>query len=93
MGIKILSGRRTGFRYARETRATQGKTRVTLEAGMKDDSPPPPKPDYYFEHGFLVYTADFHLKRGSCCGSGCRHCPFIPPHLEGNTVVGNTKAG
>lgn len=95
MGIEILSGKGNGFRYAREPRATQGKTRATLEAGMKDDSPtpPPPKPDYYFERGLLVYTADFHLKRGSCCGSGCRHCPFIPPHLEGNTVAGNTKAG
>jgi hypothetical protein len=66
-----------------------------LEAGMKDDSPtpPPPKPDYYFERGLLVYTADFHLKRGSCCGSGCRHCPFIPPYFKGSTVAGNTKTG
>lgn len=90
VGIKILSGTGNGFRYAREPRATQEKTRAKLEAGMKDDSPtpPPPKPDYYFERGLLVYTAAFHLKRGSCCGSGCRHCPFIPPHLEGNTKAG-----
>jgi len=81
------------FRYAREKQAIRGKTRATLVAGMKDDSPkpPPPKPDYYFEHGLLVYTAAFHLKRGSCCGSGCRHCPFMPPHLKGNTVEGNTR--
>ncbi|MGD0902046.1 MAG: DUF5522 domain-containing protein [Terracidiphilus sp.] len=24
----------------------------------------------------MVFTAAFHLKRGSCCGSGCRHCPY-----------------
>ena len=24
----------------------------------------------------LVFTAQYHLKRGSCCGSGCRHCPY-----------------
>ncbi|MES2853673.1 MAG: DUF5522 domain-containing protein, partial [Bacteroidota bacterium] len=18
----------------------------------------------------------FHLKRGNCCGNGCRHCPY-----------------
>jgi len=62
---------------------------------MNDDLPKPPsqQPDYYFENGLLVYTAAFHLKRGSCCGSGCRHCPFIPPHLKGNTVEGNTKTG
>ena len=33
--------------------------------------------DYYFtEEGYLVFTERYHLKRGNCCGSGCRHCPF-----------------
>jgi len=32
--------------------------------------------DYYFEGPNLVFTAAYHLKRGFCCGSGCRHCPF-----------------
>ena len=32
--------------------------------------------DYYFEGPNLVYTAAYHLKRGYCCGSGCRHCPY-----------------
>jgi hypothetical protein len=32
--------------------------------------------DYYFEDGNVVFTAAYHLKRGACCGSGCRHCPF-----------------
>lgn len=26
--------------------------------------------------GFPVYTEIAHMKRGSCCRSGCRHCPF-----------------
>jgi len=26
--------------------------------------------------GFAVLTAKFLLKRGYCCGSGCRHCPY-----------------
>ena len=26
--------------------------------------------------GLIVFTAAYHLKRGYCCGSGCRHCPF-----------------
>ena len=46
-----------------------------------------PEPNYYFEHGLLVYTAAYHLKRGYCCGSGCRHCPYEPKHVEGNTQV------
>ncbi|MBK7427175.1 MAG: hypothetical protein IPI60_09155 [Saprospiraceae bacterium] len=32
--------------------------------------------DYYIENGLLVFTSTFHLKRGYCCGSKCRHCPF-----------------
>jgi len=47
----------------------------------------PPQPDWYFENGLLVYTATYHLKRGSCCGSGCRHCPYDPTHIKGNTQV------
>jgi hypothetical protein len=26
--------------------------------------------------GFVVMTELAHLDRGTCCGSGCRHCPF-----------------
>ena len=26
--------------------------------------------------GWLVMTEVEHRRRGSCCGSGCRHCPY-----------------
>lgn len=26
--------------------------------------------------GFMVLTAGFLTRRGRCCGSGCRHCPY-----------------
>jgi hypothetical protein len=32
--------------------------------------------DYYLENGLFVFTATFLLKRGYCCESGCRHCPY-----------------
>ena len=32
--------------------------------------------DYYFERGFMVLTARYHLRRGYCCDQGCRHCPY-----------------
>lgn len=32
--------------------------------------------DYYYDGPYLVFTAAYHLKRGYCCGSGCRHCPY-----------------
>jgi hypothetical protein len=31
---------------------------------------------YYLEDGLIVFTAAYHLKRGYCCKSGCRHCPY-----------------
>jgi len=33
--------------------------------------------DYYFnEQGLMVFTESYHLKRGYCCQSGCKHCPY-----------------
>lgn len=32
--------------------------------------------DFYYENGLVVFTETFHLKRGYCCRSGCRHCPY-----------------
>ena len=27
--------------------------------------------------GYQVFTADHLAARGSCCESGCRHCPYV----------------
>lgn len=27
--------------------------------------------------GLFVQTAAHLLRRGSCCESGCRHCPYV----------------
>lgn len=33
--------------------------------------------DFYIdESGLYVFTEAYHLKRGHCCRSGCRHCPY-----------------
>jgi hypothetical protein len=32
--------------------------------------------DYYWEAEAIVFTAGHHLRRGYCCESGCRHCPY-----------------
>ena len=31
---------------------------------------------YYNEDGYKVFTEAYHLKRGYCCQSGCKHCPY-----------------
>ena len=36
--------------------------------------------DYILENGLFVLTREYLLKRGTCCGSGCRHCPYVPRH-------------
>jgi hypothetical protein len=40
--------------------------------------------EYYFEGAKLVFTEDYHIRRGYCCGSGCRHCPYEPKHNKSN---------
>ncbi|MFC3415754.1 DUF5522 domain-containing protein [Algoriphagus hitonicola] len=43
----------------------------------KGDLPELGPGDYYFtKEGLMVFTEQYHLKRGYCCGSGCRHCPY-----------------
>ncbi len=32
--------------------------------------------DTYLDGPYLVFTAQYHLRRGYCCNSGCRHCPY-----------------
>jgi len=32
--------------------------------------------DFYWERDRMVFTAAYHVKRGYCCDSGCRHCPY-----------------
>ncbi len=48
---------------------------------MDADGPAPDRPeigpeDFYMDGPNMVFTAAYHLKRGYCCGSGCRHCPY-----------------
>ncbi len=31
---------------------------------------------YYNEQGYVVLTEKYHLAKGSCCGNGCKHCPY-----------------
>jgi hypothetical protein len=45
--------------------------------------------DYTFdERGCLVFTAAYLLRRGTCCGNGCRNCPFGGKPLAGQESCG-----
>jgi hypothetical protein len=41
--------------------------------------------DYYLSpEGYIVFTENYHLKRGYCCKSGCKHCPYGYDKKTGN---------
>jgi hypothetical protein len=36
-----------------------------------------PGEDFYYDDlGRMVFTETYHLKRGTCCGNDCKHCPY-----------------
>lgn len=43
--------------------------------------------DFYMENGRKVMTEEYHIRRGYCCGSGCRHCAYEPKAVKGNTTL------
>jgi hypothetical protein len=50
-----------------------------LAAKNKHNLPEPPLEagDFYYNHeGLMVFTSQYLLKRGYCCESGCKHCPY-----------------
>jgi len=42
---------------------------------------------YYLENDKVVFTPIYHIKRGYCCGNRCRHCPYEPKYVNGNTNI------
>ena len=48
--------------------------------------------DFYWEGGLMVFTRAYHLQRGSCCGTGCRHCPYAPKWTKGTTTIREDEA-
>ena len=31
---------------------------------------------YHSNDGFIVFTENYHLKRGYCCKNNCKHCQY-----------------
>jgi 2-iminoacetate synthase ThiH len=52
----------------------------------RQESAPVEGEDFYREGAYVVFTAAYHLRRGYCCESGCRHCPYRDT-AEGSAVV------
>ena len=43
---------------------------------MKDEGDLVEGRDFYREGPYLVFTESYLRRRGYCCESGCRHCPW-----------------
>ncbi len=50
-----------------------------------------PEDFYMSEEGYLVFTEKYHLKRGYCCQSGCKHCPYGFDKKKGRIMDKNKK--
>ncbi len=50
---------------------------------------------YMNTEGFMVFTADYLLQRGYCCGNGCKHCPYdykaVPNELKRKKLIAEQK--
>jgi hypothetical protein len=49
--------------------------------------------DFYREGTAMVFTETYHLRRGYCCESGCRHCPYgyVPREESGRASAGGAR--
>lgn len=43
--------------------------------------------DYYTEGDRVIFTAEFHINRGICCGNYCRHYPYEPKYKKNNKIL------
>lgn len=60
-----------------DTRDSQPDTERTLETANSSAESEPLRPeDFYMEGPYMVFTEAYHLRRGYCCNSNCRHCPY-----------------
>ena len=54
--------------------------------------------DYYSnENGLIVFTAEYLMQRGYCCGNGCKHCPYdykaVPEPKRSKLLTARKLAG
>jgi hypothetical protein len=47
--------------------------------------------DYYRDGPYIVFTEAYHRRRGYCCDSGCRHCPWRDEENPAETQLSEGK--
>jgi hypothetical protein len=47
--------------------------------------------DFYYEGPYMVFTETYLRERGTCCQSGCRHCPYGYKRSEQDAASGEQE--
>ena len=62
---------------------------MNAERGTTNAPPATEGEDFYREGPYIVFTEAYLLRRGYCCESGCRHCPYgYRPDRRGDAPAG-----
>jgi len=45
--------------------------------------------DYYedSETGNMIFTEKYLIEQETCCGTGCKHCPYDPSDNYNNDII------
>ncbi|XP_040264277.1 uncharacterized protein C1orf53 homolog isoform X1 [Bufo bufo] len=77
--LRVVEAHEVACQGRRSTRCVSKKVRCRPEgdhgaAGQDGYTDP--------QTGYFVFTRLAHLRRGKCCGSACRHCPFGQKNVD-----------
>jgi hypothetical protein len=84
------------MQFIPHARRSEKRENEGMDTDQSAASPREETEDYYVEGDLMVFKAAYHLKRGSCCKSGCRHCPYgfrsqSPRNPDRNSTEKNKK--
>jgi hypothetical protein len=56
--------------------SSEDRERLPSEAPAPESFAELEPDEFYCDGPYLVFTEAYHRRRGYCCESGCRHCPY-----------------
>jgi len=78
----MSAGEKIRFDESQDDARRMRRSKSAARDSPLEDIPPDSAPalaegeDYYWEGSAMVFTAAYLRRRGFCCESGCRHCPY-----------------
>ena len=77
-GNKVIPRKPFGIKYLKTSTIISCKVAkfVNMNNDLNTNNLKEGEDFYYTPEGYKCFTEKYHLKRGYCCKSGCRHCPY-----------------